>query len=185
MPWTSTTQPGYRPWSSRIRGKSNSCLTDTIKSAKLACIAIQNCMEEMHSADLGTCGKAEACAPISQQVLQRQSRNASWCLILDLPRLVFDEAQCDSGLKSFRMPKYHTVDDVFSYVYPFWRNPITSPQLCMLRANYTDGYGWKGFYQLRSFFQDQNYPIRLWKSLIPIGCDQWDLNKSDYSERAR
>ncbi len=74
------------------------------------------------------------------------------------------------------------MDDVFPYLYLFWRNCITSPQLWMLQANCTGGYGWKSFYQLRSLFHDQNYPIRLWKSLIPIGCDRLDLNKSDYSE---
>ena len=80
------------------------------------------------------------------------------------------------------MPKYNKVHDVFLYLYLFWRNPISSPQLWMLQANCTGGYGWKSFYQLRSFIQDQNYPIWPWKSLIPIGCDRWDLNKSDFSE---
>ncbi len=67
-------------------------------------------------------------------------------------------------------------------VYLFWRNPITSPQLCMLRANCTGVYGWKSFYWLKSIIQDQNYPIWPRKSLIPIVCDRWDLNKSDFFE---
>ncbi len=57
---------------------------------------------------------------------------------------------------------------------------MTSPQLWLLQANCTDGYGWKSFYQLRSFIQDQNYQIRPWKSLIAIGCHRWDLNKSNF-----
>ncbi len=72
--------------------------------------------------------------------------------------------------------------DVFPYLYLFWRNSIISPQLWMLQANYTDRYGWKSFYQLRSSIKDQNYPIRPWMSLIPIGCNRWDLNKSDFSK---
>ncbi len=108
-------------------------------------------MKGIHWADLGTCGKSEVCAPISQQVPQKQSRNASWCPILDLPRRVFDVVRCYSALKLFRMPKYHTVHHFFPYLYLFWRNPITSPQLYMLWTYCTGGYGWKSFYQLRSF----------------------------------
>ncbi len=64
VPWTSTIQASYWPWSSKIRSRSNSCLTDKNKSAESACIAIQNCMEGIHLADLGTCGKSKLCAPI-------------------------------------------------------------------------------------------------------------------------
>ena len=139
-------------------------------------------MEGIHSADLGTCGKSEARAPTGQQVPQKQSQNASWCPILDLPQRIFDAARFYWALKPFKMPKYNTVHDVFPHLYLFWRNPIINPQLYILQANCISGYGWKSFHQLRSFIQDQNYPIRPWKSLIPIVCDQWDLSKSDFFE---
>ncbi len=139
-------------------------------------------MEDIHLADLETYGKSEAHTPTGQQVPQKQYGNASWCPILDLPQRMFVAARFYSALKPFRMPKYNTVHDVFLYLYLFWRNFITLPQLFMIQANCTGGYGWKSFYQLRSFIQDQNYPIWPCNSLIPIGCHRWDLNKSDFSE---
>ena len=81
-------------------------------------------MEEIHWADLGTCDKSEARTPTSQQVSEKLSWNASWSLILDLLWRIFDTARFYSALKSFRMPKYNTVHDVFLYLYLFWTNPI-------------------------------------------------------------
>ena len=121
---TSTTQDSHRPWSSGTWDRSNFCLTDTNKSAKPACMTIQNRMEGIHLADLETWNESEANLATCQPVPYKQFWNSSWCLILDPPWCIFDAARSHSGLKSFRMPKYNTVHDFFPYLYLFRRNPI-------------------------------------------------------------
>ena len=52
----------------------------------------------------------------------------------------------------------------------------------MLWVNCMGAYVRRASISYDPLFQDQNYPIRPWNSLISIGFDRWGLNKSDFSE---
>ncbi len=83
------------------------------------------------------------------------------CLVMSDPRSATTYFWCSSVLfysKSFRMPKYNTLHDVFPYLYLFWRNFITQSPTLNASSKLNSGYNWKSFYQLRSFISGSKLP---------------------------